>query len=53
MSRQYDYCSEKTLNHLQPLRGLPERYKQRALDIALAEKLTQTYCIGPVDSILR
>ena len=37
------YFSEKTLRHLNPQQGLPERYQRRALDVTLACKLTQTY----------
>ena len=37
------YFSEKTLRHLSPQQGLPERYQRRALDVALGCKLTQAY----------
>ena len=38
-----NYFSEKTLNHLNPQQGLPERYQRRALDVTLACKLTHVY----------
>ena len=38
-----NYFSEKTLCHLKPRQGLSERYRRRAIDVALAAKLTLTY----------
>ena len=38
-----NYFSEKTLNHLKPQQGLPERYQRRVLDVTLACKLTHVY----------
>lgn len=38
-----NYFSEKTLIHLKPQRGMPERYQHRALDVTLACKLALTY----------
>ena len=38
-----NYFSEKTLCHLKPQQGLSERYRRRAIDVALAAKLTLTY----------
>ncbi|MBP5338506.1 MAG: hypothetical protein J6Z14_04265 [Prevotella sp.] len=38
-----NYFSEKTLSHLKPQQGLPERYQRRALDVTLACKLTHVY----------
>lgn len=37
------YLSQKTLSHLKPQQGMPERYQHRALDVTLACKLTLTY----------
>ncbi len=37
------YFSETTLSHLKPQYGLSERYQRRALDVALACKLTHVY----------
>ena len=38
-----NYFSEKTLSHLKPQQGLPDRYQQRAQDVTLACKLTHVY----------
>ena len=38
-----NYFSEETLSHLRPQNGLSERYLRRAIDVALAAKLTLTY----------
>ena len=38
-----NYFSEKTLSHLKPHQGLPERYQRRAFDVTLACKLTHVY----------
>jgi hypothetical protein len=38
-----NYFSETTLSHLKPQQGLSERYQRRAIDVALAAKLTLTY----------
>ena len=37
------YFSEIMLSHLKPHQGLSERYHRRAIDVALAAKLTMTY----------
>ena len=37
------YFSETTLSHLNPQQGLSERYQRRAIDVALAAKLTLAY----------
>ena len=38
-----NYFSEETLSHLRQQNGLSERYLRRAIDVALAAKLTLTY----------
>ncbi len=40
---QGNYFSEETLSHLKPQQGLSVRHQQRAIDVALAAKLTLTY----------
>ena len=37
------YFSERTLRHLKPQQGLPERHQRRAHDVTLACKLTLTH----------
>ena len=37
------YFSETALSHLKPHQGLSERYQRRAIDVALAAKLTLAY----------
>ena len=37
------YFSEEALCHLKPQQGMSERYQRRAIDVALAAKLTLTY----------
>ena len=37
------YFSKETIDHLRLQQGLSERYQRRAIDVALAAKLTLTY----------
>ena len=41
--KQMRYFSNTALNHMKPQQGLSERYLRRAIDVALAAKLTLTY----------
>ena len=43
MKKPNSYFSETTLSRLRPQQGLPERHRQRALDVMLACKLTHVY----------
>ena len=43
MAAHIRYFSEKTLRHLMPQQGSPERYQHRALDVTLGCKLTHAY----------
>ena len=43
MKKPNNYFSETTLSRLRPQQGLPERHRQRALDVMLACKLTHVY----------